>query len=474
VPGIPYPPDREPPELAHLAGSYGLFIDGDVVEPAGGRSLPCVNPATGETLVEVAEADRRDVDAAVAAARRAQDRVWGRTPASQRARYVYRIAEVIEERVRELAVLEALATGTPVRRTREVDVPQAAATFFSYAGWADKLAYAGLGSDPRPAGVAGQIRPSDRPLLALARQVAPALACGTTVVVKPAGTAPLAALRFAEICQQVDLPPGVLNVVTGGDATGAAVAGHPGVDTVSVTGPAEVVRRVAAAVAGTRTRLRAEPGGPVPLLVFDDAPLGEAVEAVVDGTVQPHYGVASHLLVQESVHDEVVAAVTRRMARLRVGDPLDANSDLGPVRTAARLRQVRELVTGAEADGVRRWSPPCELPDRGYWCPPTVLTGVTPAHRVAHAPVPGPVLPVLTFRTTDEAVATANGSRYGPAAAVWSGDGSRVLAVAGRLRAGTVWASTSHRSDPTVPGGGSTQYGGPGRHRHGLEAYLAV
>ena len=470
--GLAYPPDRASPRIADLRSSYGLFIDGDVVEPASGRSLACVNPATGQTLAEVAEADQRDVDAAVAAARRAQDRVWGRMPGRERARYVYRIAGIVEERARELAVLEALDTGTPVRRTREVDVPEAAATFFSYAGWADKLAYAGLGPDPRPAGVAGLILPWYRPLLSLARQVAPALACGTTVVVKPAGTAPLAALRFAEICRQVDLPPGVVNVVCGGEATGAAVAGHPGVDAVSVTGPAEVGRRVAAAVAGTRTRLSLEPGGPVPLLLFDDAPLGEAVEAVVDATVQPPFGVAPHLLVQESVHDEVLAALTRRMTGLRVGDPLDANTDLGPVSTAARLRHVRDLVTGAEADGARRWSPPSDLPDRGYWFPPTVLAGVAPAHRVCHVPVPGPVLPVLTFRTPDEAVAMAGGGGYGPAAGVWSGDGSRALAVADRLRAGTVWANTSHRSDPAAPAGGYTGYG-PGQ-RHGWEAYLAV
>jgi aldehyde dehydrogenase (NAD+) len=472
-----YAPAPESRAIVDLKPSYGLFVGGEFVDPTDGGSFKSVNPASEEVLAEVAEAGPQDVDAAVRAARAAYETVWGPMPGRDRAKYLFRIARVIAERSRELAVLESLDNGKPIRESRDVDIPQVAAHFFYYAGWADKLPYAGFGRDPRPVGVAGQVIPWNFPLLMLAWKVAPALACGNTVVLKPAETTPLSALWFASICQQAELPPGVVNIVTGAGATGAAVVNHPGVDKVAFTGSTEVGRQIAAALAGTRKRLTLELGGKAANIVFDDAPIDQAVEGIVNGIFfnQGHVCCAgSRLLVQESVYDELLASLKRRMATLRVGDPLDKNTDIGAINSGAQLERIRTLSEVGVAEGAQPWSPPCELPDRGFWFAPTIFTGVTQAHRIAREEIFGPVLSVLTFRTPDEAVAKANNTPYGLSAGIWTEKGSRILSIADRLRAGVVWANTFNKFDPASPFGGYKESGyGREGGRHGLEAYCA-
>jgi acyl-CoA reductase-like NAD-dependent aldehyde dehydrogenase len=397
---------------------------------------------------------------------------------SERGKYLYRIARIIQERARELAVLETLDNGKPIRESRDVDIPLVAAHFFYYAGWADKLAYAGLGPAPHPLGVAGQVIPWNFPLLMLAWKIAPALACGNTVVLKPAETTPLTALLFAEICQQADLPPGVVNIVTGAGETGRALVEHPGVDKVAFTGSTEVGKAIARAVAGTRKKVTLELGGKGANIVFDDAPIDQAVEGIVNGIFfnQGHVCCAgSRLLVQESIHDELLDALKRRLITLRVGDPLDKNTDVGAINSAAQLTRIRELCQVGEAEGAIRWSPACELPERGFWFAPTVFTGVSQAHRIAREEIFGPVLSVLTFRTPDEAVEKANNTPYGLSAGIWTDKGSRILAVAAQLRAGVVWANTFNKFDPTSPFGGYKESGyGREGGRHGLAAYLTA
>ncbi|SFO95201.1 Acyl-CoA reductase [Geodermatophilus dictyosporus] len=470
-----YAPAPESRSIVDVAPSYGLFVDGEFVDGSG-ETLKTVNPATEEVLSEVAVGTEADVDRAVRAARRAYTRVWGPMRPADRGKYLFRIARILQERAREFAVLESLDNGKPIRESRDVDVPLAAAHFFHHAGWADKLAYAGLGPDPRPHGVAGQVIPWNFPLLMLAWKVAPALATGNTVVLKPAETTPLTALLFAQVCQQADLPPGVVNVVTGAGETGRAVVEHADVDKVAFTGSTEVGRSIARAVAGTRKVLTLELGGKAANIVFDDAPVDQAVEGIVRGIFfnQGHVCCAgSRLLVQESVHDEVIASLQRRIGTLRVGDPLDKNTDIGAINSHQQLERIRELVGIGEAEGAQRWQPACDLPDRGYWFPPTVFTDVSPAHRIARDEVFGPVLSVLTFRTPDEAVAKANNTTYGLSAGVWTEKGSRILAIADRLRAGVVWANTFNQFDPTSPFGGYKQSGyGREGGRQGLAAYL--
>ncbi|WP_232680983.1 aldehyde dehydrogenase family protein [Nocardioides sp. R-C-SC26] len=470
-----YAPAPESRSVVDLKPSYGLFIGGEFVDGHGG-AFKTISPATEEVLAEVAEADEADVDAAVKAARRAYDRVWSKLSGAERAKYLYRIARIIQERSRELAVAESLDNGKPIKESRDVDVPTVAAHFFYYAGWADKLEYAGLGTDPRPLGVAGQVIPWNFPLLMLAWKVAPALACGNTVVLKPAETTPLTALLFAEICQQADLPAGVVNIVTGAGATGQALVSHPGVDKVAFTGSTEVGKAIARAVAGTDKKVTLELGGKAANIVFDDAPIDQAVEGIVTGIFfnQGHVCCAgSRLLVQESIAEEVLARLKRRMSTLRVGDPLDKNTDIGAINSAEQLARIRELSAVGEAEGADRWSPPCELPDRGFWFPPTLFTDVTQAHRIAREEIFGPVLSVLTFRTPAEAVEKANNTPFGLSAGVWTEKGSRILHVASALRAGVVWANTFNKFDPTSPFGGY-QESGYGREggRHGLAAYL--
>jgi aldehyde dehydrogenase (NAD+) len=460
-----------------IRSSYGLFINGSFVDPADGGSRKTVNPATEEVLAEVAEAGESDVDSAVRAARRAYDEVWGPMRGADRAKYLYRLARLIQERARELAVLESIDNGKPIRESRDVDIPLVAAHFFYYAGWADKLRHAGFGPDPRPIGVAGQVIPWNFPLLMLAWKIAPALAGGNTVVLKPAETTPLTALAFAEVCQQADLPPGVVNIVTGGGETGRLLVEHPGIDKVAFTGSTEVGRAIAKSVAGTTKRLTLELGGKAANIIFDDAPVDQAVEGIVNGIFfnQGHVCCAgSRLLVQESIVDDVLARLRDRMAQLRVGDPLDKNTDVGAINSAAQLERIRELSAAGEAEGADRWSPPCVLPDRGYWFAPTLFTGVSQAHRIAREEIFGPVLSVLTFRTPAEAIEKANNTPYGLSAGVWTEKGSRILDVAAKLRAGVVWANTFNKFDPTSPFGGYKESGyGREGGRHGLEAYLA-
>jgi acyl-CoA reductase-like NAD-dependent aldehyde dehydrogenase len=468
-----YAPAPESRGIVDIKPSYGLFVGGEFVD-GHGRSFKTISPSTEEVLAEVAEADEADIDAAVKAARRAHTRVWGRMPGRERAKYLFRIARIIQERGRELAVLESIDNGKPIKETRDVDVPVAAAHFFYYAGWADKLEYAGYGTESL--GVAAQVIPWNFPLLMLAWKIAPALACGNTVVLKPAETTPLTALLFAEICQQADLPAGVVNIVTGAGDTGRALVSHPDVDKVAFTGSTEVGRAIAKAVAGTDKRVTLELGGKAANIVFDDAPVDQAVEGIVNGIFfnQGHVCCAgSRLLVQESVADDVLARLKRRMATLRVGDPLDKNTDIGAINSAEQLAKIRELSDIGEQEGAGRWSPPCELPDHGFWFPPTLFTGVTQAHRIAREEIFGPVLSVLTFRTPAEAVEKANITPYGLSAGVWTDKGSRILKMASSLRAGVVWANTFNKFDPTSPFGGYKESGyGREGGRHGLEGYL--
>jgi aldehyde dehydrogenase (NAD+) len=472
-----YAPAPESRSIVDIKSSYGLFINGDFTESQDGRPFKTVSPASEEVLAEVTEAGPADVDKAVRAARRAYDRTWSRMAGKDRAKYLYRIARIVQERSRELAVLESLDNGKPIRESRDVDVPLVAAHFFYYAGWADKLEYAGFGPDPRPIGVAGQVIPWNFPLLMLAWKIAPALAAGNTVVLKPAETTPLTALAFAEICQQADLPPGVVNIVTGAGDTGRAIVEHEGVDKVAFTGSTEVGRAIAKAVAGSNKRVTLELGGKAANVIFEDAPVDQAVEGIINGIFfnQGHVCCAgSRLLVQESLYDEVLARLKRRMSTLRVGDPLDKNTDIGAINSAMQLAKIRELSQIGEDEGAERWSPACELPEHGYWFPPTIFTGVSQAHRIAREEIFGPVLSVLTFRTPAEAVEKANNTPFGLSAGVWTEKGSRILWMANQLRAGVVWANTFNRFDPTSPFGGYKESGyGREGGRHGLEAYLA-
>ena len=459
-----------------IAPRYGLFIGGEFVPPAGDQYFATLNPATEEPLAEVAQAGQQDVDRAVAAARAAYDGAWGATPGRERAKYLYRIARVIQERAREFAVLESLDNGKPIRESRDVDIPLAAAHFFYYAGWADKLEHAGFGPDPRPVGVAGQVIPWNFPLLMAAWKLAPALAAGNTSVLKPAETTPLTALLLAEVIGEAGLPPGTVNILTGDGTTGAALVAHPGVDKVAFTGSTEVGKEIQRAVAGTGTRLTLELGGKAANVVFDDAPLDQAVEGIVNGIFfnQGHVCCAgSRLLVQESVADTVLDRLKRRLGTLRLGDPLDKNTDIGAVNSRQQLDKITELSAAGEQEGAQRWSPACSLPDRGYWFPPTVFSGVSQAHRIAQEEIFGPVLSVLTFRTPEEAVVKANNTPYGLSAGIWTEKGSRIFWMAQRLRAGVIWANTYNRFDPASPFGGY-QESGFGREggRHGLAGYL--
>ena len=470
-----YAPAPESRDIGRLKPSYQIFVNGKFRD-GGGEAVKTVNPATEEALAEVGEAGPQDVDDAVAAARRAARGVWGRMPGRERGKYLYRIARAIQERGRELAVLETLDNGKPIRESRDVDVPTAAAHFFYYAGWADKLQHAGFGPDPRPIGVAGQIIPWNFPLLMAAWKIAPALATGNTVVLKAAETTPLTALTLAEIIAEADLPPGVVNILAGGPSIGQALVEHDGVDKIAFTGSTEVGKIIQRSLAGTGKHLSLELGGKAANIVFDDAPLDQAVEGIVNGIYFNQGQVCcagSRLLVQESVEEELIAALKRRLGTLRVGDPMDKNTDVGAINSAEQLQRITELADAGVAEGATRWSPDCELPRRGYWFAPTLFTDVSQAHRIAREEIFGPVLSVLTFRTPAEAVAKANNTPYGLSAGVWTEKGSRILSVAGQLRAGVVWANTFNRFDPTSPFGGYKESGfGREGGRHGLAPYL--
>lgn len=473
-----YAPAPESRAVVDIAPHYGLFINGKFVEPRSGNYFTTVNPASEEVLAEVSEAGQADVDAAVSAARKAFTKVWGPMEGRDRAKYLFRIARIIQERSRELAVLESLDNGKPIRESRDVDLPLAAAHFFYHAGWADKLEFAGVGDNPRPLGVAAQVIPWNFPLLMLAWKIAPALACGNTVVLKPAETTPLTALAFADICQQADLPPGVVNILTGAGETGRMLVEHPDVDKVAFTGSTEVGKAIQRAVAGTGKKLTLELGGKAANIIFDDAPIDEAIEGIVNGIYfnQGHVCCAgSRLLVQESIQEEVLASLKRRLGTLRLGDPLDKNTDIGAINSRDQLAKIQELTQAGEDEGAQRWSPACAIPEKGFWFPPTVFTNVTQAHRIAREEIFGPVLSVLTFRTPGEAVEKANNTPFGLSAGIWTEKGSRILWMANRVKAGVVWANTFNRFDPTSPFGGYKESGfGREGGIQGLGAYLAV
>ncbi|MPZ00511.1 MAG: aldehyde dehydrogenase family protein [Actinophytocola sp.] len=475
MPVFDYAPAPENRDIARVKQYYQPFIGGGFVD-GDGEPLKTLNPATGEVLAEVSTVSSSDVDSAVHAARRAFERVWSPMPGAERAKYIFRIARLIQERARELAVLESLDNGKPIRESRDADIPTAAAYFFYHAGWADKLDYAGLGPSPQPLGVAGQVIPWNFPLLMLAWKIAPALATGNTVVLKPAETTPLTALVFAEICQQADLPPGVVNIVPGAGDVGEMLVTHPDVDKVAFTGSTEVGKLIQRQLAGTRTRLTLELGGKAANIVFDDAPIDQAIEGIVNGIFfnQGHVCCAgSRLLVQESVADEVLSKLRARVETLRLGDPLDKNTDIGAINSAEQLAKIRELVASGEDEGAQRWTSPCPVPEKGFFFAPTVFSGVESSMRIAREEIFGPVLSVQTFRTPDEAVTKANTTPYGLSAGVWTEKGSRILWLTSKLRAGVVWANTFNRFDPAAPFGGYKESGfGREGGRSGLAAYL--
>jgi aldehyde dehydrogenase (NAD+) len=471
-----YAPAPESRDLVVLEDRYGLFIGGEFVEPRSGEFHPSVSPASEEELAEVAYGGAEDVDVAVGAARAAFENGWSSWPAGERAKVIYRIARILQERAREFAVLESLDGGKPIRESRDVDLPLAAAHFFYYAGWADKLEYAFPNRRPRPLGVAAQIIPWNFPMLMLAWKVAPALAAGNTVVLKPAETTPLTALLFADVLRQAEVPPGVVNIVTGDGRAGSELVKHPDVDKVAFTGSTEVGKEIQRAVAGTKKKLTLELGGKAANVIFDDAPLDQAVEGIVNGIYfnQGHVCCAgSRLLVQESIYDQTIQKLKRRMSNLRVGDPLDKNTDIGAINSKAQLERIQDLVRSGEEEGADVFQPECRLPEKGWWFAPTVFTNVAQSYRIAQEEIFGPVLSVLTFRTPDEAIEKANNTPYGLAAGVWTEKGSRILSMAQRLRAGVVWANTYNRFDPTSPFGGYKESGfGREGGLHGLEAYV--
>jgi aldehyde dehydrogenase (NAD+) len=469
-----YAPAPESRDVVRVRERYGLFVNGEWIEPR--ETYTTISPASEEPLAVVGQAGKAEVDLAIGAARSAFENGWSALPGSERAKYLFRIARVLQERSREFAVLESLNGGKPIKESRDVDLPLSAAHFFYYAGWADKLEYAFPNRKPRPIGVAGQIIPWNFPLLMLAWKIAPALAAGNTVVLKPAETTPLTALLFCDVVRQAGLPPGVVNIVTGDGATGAAIVTNPGVDKIAFTGSTEVGKAIQRELAGTGKRLTLELGGKAANVIFDDAALDQAVEGIVNGIYfnQGHVCCAgSRLLVQESIYEPLLEKLKRRLTTLRVGDPLDKNTDVGAINSRMQLDKITELVQSGRDEGAEIYQPPCRLPEKGYWFVPTVFTNVAQSYRIAQEEIFGPVLSVLTFRTPDEAVEKANNTMYGLSAGVWTEKGSRILWMAERLRAGVVWANTYNRFDPASPFGGYRESGfGREGGRHGLEPYL--
>ena len=463
-----------------IKSQYGLFIDGAFREPRSGRSIETINPATESSLSQISEADTTDVNLAVVAARKALKN-WRRVPALERAKYLYRIARRIQERARELAVLETMDNGKPIRESRDEDVPQAAAHFFHHAGWCDKLRWAcptANGSAPEPIGVCGQIIPWNFPLMMAAWKIAPALACGNTVVLKPAETTSLTALRLAEILQEIDLPPGVVNIITGAGETGRELVAHGDVDKIAFTGSTDVGRAIASTVAGTKKRLTLELGGKSPNIIFADAAIDQAVEGIVS-SIWANQGqvccAGSRLLVEESVADEVIEKLRLRMRSLRVGDPLDKNTDVGAINSRAQLDRIESFIKLGVAEGARRHDvSDVALPSKGFWCKPCFFTEVQPAHTIAREEIFGPVLAVMTFRTPDEAVARANNTMYGLSAGIWTSRGSKAYEVARQIKAGVIWCNTFNQFDPAAPFGGYRESGfGREGGRSGLSAYCA-
>ena len=466
----------ESTDIVRLEDRYGLFIGGDFVEPKSGKYFQTINPATEETLAEVAEAGPEDVDLAVKAARDAHEKYWRELPGAERAKFIFRIARALQERAREFAVLESMDGGKPIKESRDVDLPLAAAHFFYYAGWADKLEYAFPNRRPHPLGVAGQVIPWNFPILMAAWKIAPALATGNTVALKPAETTPLTALLLGQVMQDVELPPGVVNIVTGAGETGSLVVTHPDVNKVAVTGSTEVGKVIRRALGGTGKRLTLELGGKAANIVFDDATLDQAVEGVINGIFfnQGHVCCAgSRLLVQEPVFEPLLDKLKDRLQTLRVGDPLDKNTDVGAINSRQQLQKIEELVASGVQEGAEMYQPECNLPERGFWFRPTLFTNVSQSHRIAREEIFGPVLSILTFRTPAEAVEKANNTPYGLSAGIWTDKGSRILWMAERMEAGVVWANTFNRFDPSSPFGGYKESGfGREGGIHGLEPYL--
>ena len=468
-----YSPAPESKSIVKIAPQYGHFINGAFVN--GKNHFPTINPATEEVLSRISLGGKTELDKAVTAASKAFSK-WSKLTGAERGKYLYRIARILQERAREFAVLETLDNGKPIRETRDIDIPLVAAHFFYHAGWADKLEFAGLGKSPKPYGVAGQIIPWNFPLLMLAWKVAPALATGNTVVLKPAESTSLTALLFAEVCQQADLPAGVVNIVTGDGSTGATLVNHPGISKIAFTGSTEVGKKIARAIAGTNKKATLELGGKGANIVFEDAPIDETVEGIIAGIYfnQGHVCCAgSRLLLQENIADELLVKLKKRIEKIRVGDPLDKNTDLGAINSKEQLSKIKDLAKAGEAEGAQRWSPKCDLPSKGFWYPPTIFTDVTQAHRIAREEIFGPVLSVLTFRTPQEAIEKANNTPYGLSAGIWTEKGSRILWAAQQLKAGAIWANTFNKFDPASPFGGYKESGwGREGGRHGLAAYL--
>ncbi|MCI0347531.1 MAG: aldehyde dehydrogenase family protein [Chloroflexi bacterium] len=473
-----YAPAPESREIVTIKERYGLYIDGREVPAADGETFGTVDPATEETIAQVAKATPADMDRAVRAARRAQSRRWANLPPKERSKYLFRIARILQERSREFAVLESMDSGKPIKESRDVDVPLSAAHFWYYAGWADKLEYAFPGRVAKPLGVAAQVIPWNFPLLMLAWKIAPALAAGNTVVLKPASTTPLSALLFADVCRQADLPPGVVNIVPGPAAVGMHLVSHPGVDKVAFTGSTSVGKLIGKATAGTDKALTLELGGKAANIVFEDAALDQAVEGIVNGIYFNQGEVCcagSRLLVQESIAEPLIEKLKDRLSTIRVGDPLDKNTDVGAINSRAQLETITELVQSGVDEGAEMYQPACDLPDRGYFFRPTLFTNVAQSHRIAKEEIFGPVLSVLTFRTPDEAVEKANNTPYGLSAGVWTEKGSRILSMVSKLKAGVVWANTFNRFDPTSPFGGYKESGfGREGGMHGLHAYVRL
>ncbi len=461
-----------------LKNTYDLFIRGKFVKARGGRTFASTNPATEETLAEIAEAGKTEVNRAFTAARDALDGPWGKISAAERGKYLYRIARMVQERSRELAVLETMDGGKPIKESRDVDLPLVAAHFFYYAGWADKLAYAFPNRAVAPVGVCAQVIPWNFPLLMAAWKLAPALACGNAVVLKPAETTSITAMHLAEIIADAGVPEGVVNIVTGGGGVGRMVVEHPEADKIAFTGSTEVGKSIARFHAATGKPLTLELGGKAANIVFEDAPLDQAVEGIIGGIYfnQVHVCCAgSRLLVQESVAERVIAKLRNRIATLRVGDPLDKNTDVGAINSHAQLCRIRELVQSGVDEGAEIVQPDAKLPGKGYFFPPSFFTGATASHRIAREEIFGPVLSVMTFRTPEEAVERANNTMYGLSAGVWTDKGSKIFEVVSRLRAGVVWANTFNKFDPTSPFGGYKESGfGREGGIHGLRPYVRL
>jgi len=471
-----YAPAPESKSAASIKSQYDLFINGQWVKPSGNKYFDTINPATEEKLSEVAESNVADVDKAVSSARKAYEKVWKKMPAKERAKYIFRIARMVQEKARELAIIETLNGGKPIRESRDFDVPTAANHFFYYAGWADKLDYAFPNRRTEPLGVAGQIIPWNFPLLMAAWKIAPALATGNTVVLKPAETTSLTALKLAEIIQEAELPPGVVNIITGAGATGAAIVNHPDINKIAFTGSTDVGKIIQRAIAGTNKKATLELGGKAANIIFEDAPIDQAVEGVINGIYfnQGHVCCAgSRLYVQESVAKEVIRKLKDRIESLIVGDPMDKNTDIGAINSKQQLETIHKYIKIGTEEGSEMYQNSCQLPGKGFWCRPTLFTNVAQSNRIAQEEIFGPVLAVLTFRTDDEVIEKANNSPYGLSAGVWTDKGSKIFNMTKRMRAGVIWANTFNKFDPSSPFGGYKESGyGREGGLHGLLPYL--